>query len=129
MKNVLSIASLSALLSIVLGAFGVHTLKPLLATDMLAVFETGVRYQFYHSLALIAVVLLYQFIEDKKLMIAARLFMAGILLFSGSLYALSLSSISGSPIKILGAVTPFGGACFILGWLWVFLVVRKSKLK
>ena len=117
------------MLSIILGAFGAHALKPLLTTDMLAVFETSVRYQFYHSLALMAVVLLYQLSENKKLILASRLFYAGILLFSGSLYALSLSSIGGNPIRMLGAITPFGGVCFIVGWFFVFLAARTSTFK
>ena len=129
MKNTLSIAALSSMLSIIFGAFGAHALKPLLTADMLAVFETGVRYQFYHSLALIALVLLYQLSENKKLILASRLFYAGILLFSGSLYALSLSSIGGNPIRILGAITPFGGVCFIVGWFFVFRAARTSKFK
>jgi uncharacterized membrane protein YgdD (TMEM256/DUF423 family) len=129
MKNTLSIAALSGMLSIIFGAFGAHALKPLLTADMLAVFETGVRYQFYHSLGLMAVVLLYQLSENKKLILASRLFYAGILLFSGSLYALSLSSIGGNPIRILGAITPFGGVCFILGWFFVFRAARTSKFK
>jgi uncharacterized membrane protein YgdD (TMEM256/DUF423 family) len=129
MKNTLSIAALSGMLSIIFGAFGAHALKPLLTVDMLAVFETGVRYQFYHSLALMAVVLLYQLSENKKLILASRLFYAGILLFSGSLYALPLSSMGGNPIRILGAITPFGGVCFIMGWFFVFRAARTSKFK
>jgi uncharacterized membrane protein YgdD (TMEM256/DUF423 family) len=129
MKNTLSIAALLGMLSIILGAFGAHALKSQLTADMLAVFETGVRYQFYHTLALIVVTILYQLSENKKYILATRMFYAGILLFSGSLYALSLSSIGGSPIRLLGAITPIGGVCFILGWLFVFLAARSSNFK
>ena len=129
MKNTLSIAALLGMLSIIFGAFGAHALKPLLTADMLAVFETGVRYQFYHALALLAVAILYQLSENKKLILASRLFYAGILLFSGSLYALSLSSIGGNPVRLLGAITPFGGVCFILGWFFVFRAARTSTFK
>ena len=129
MKNTLSIAALLGMLSIIFGAFGAHALKPLLTEDMLAVFETGVRYQFYHALALLAVAILYQLSENKKLILASRLFYAGILLFSGSLYALSLSSIGGNPVRLLGAITPFGGVCFILGWFFVFRAARTSTFK
>jgi uncharacterized membrane protein YgdD (TMEM256/DUF423 family) len=104
-------------LAVAAGAFGAHGLKPLLSVEMLAVFETAVRYQLYHALALLlAGLLLEQGAEaDRKrrtlLRLAGRLFLAGILLFSGSLYCLALSG-----IRWLGAITPIGGLCFIAGW-------------
>ncbi|MDD2799667.1 MAG: DUF423 domain-containing protein [Bacteroidales bacterium] len=127
MKNILSIAALSGLLCVVIGAFGAHGLKPVLSPEMLTVFETGVRYQFYHTLALILVALLYQTNQSKWLMRSAYFFLAGIALFSGSLYALTLSSIDGEALRALGAITPFGGVCFIFGWGFLFWGVRKGK--
>lgn len=127
MKNTLSIASISGLFCVVLGAFGAHALKPLLSPQMLAVYETGVRYQFYHSLAIILIVVLYQFNKSKKFKIASYFFFAGIFLFSGSLYLLALTSIHKNPWIWLGPITPLGGLCFILGWIYLFLGARDFK--
>lgn len=124
MKNTLSIASISGLFCVVLGAFGAHALKPLLSPQMLTVYETGVRYQFYHTLAIILIVVLNQFNKSKKLVIASYFFFAGIFLFSGSLYLLALTSIHQSPWTWLGPITPLGGLCFILGWIGLFLGAR-----
>lgn len=94
-----------------LGAFGAHALKSRLSTDMLAVFETGVRYQMYHALALLAVGLLMTRTDGRAIVLAGWSFTAGILLFSGSLYALTLTGIT-----TLGAITPIGGLAFLVGW-------------
>ncbi len=94
-----------------LGAFGAHALKGQLSPEMLAVFETGVRYQMYHALALLATAALMTRSKGRSLPIAGWSFTAGILLFSGSLYALVLTGVT-----ILGAVTPFGGLAFLIGW-------------
>jgi uncharacterized membrane protein YgdD (TMEM256/DUF423 family) len=88
---------------------------------MLAVYETGVRYQFYHTLAIILIVVLYHFNTSKKFVIASCFFFAGILLFSGSLYLLALTSIHQNPWTWLGPITPLGGLCFIIGWVYLFL--------
>ncbi|MEO6221774.1 MAG: DUF423 domain-containing protein [Vicinamibacterales bacterium] len=94
-----------------LGAFGAHALKGQLSPEMLAVFETGVRYQMYHALALLATAALMTRSQGRALLIAGWSFTAGILLFSGSLYALVLTGVT-----MLGAVTPFGGLAFLIGW-------------
>ncbi len=94
-----------------LGAFGAHALKGQLSPEMLAVFETGVRYQMYHALALLATAVLMTRSKGRSLLIAGWSFTAGILLFSGSLYALALTGVT-----MLGAVTPFGGLAFLTGW-------------
>jgi uncharacterized membrane protein YgdD (TMEM256/DUF423 family) len=125
MKSTLSIASISGLICVVLGAFGAHALKPLLSIQMLAVYETGVRYQFYHTLAIILIVVLYQFNKSKNLVIASYFFFAGILLFSGSLYLLALTSIHQNSWTWLGPITPLGGLCFIIGWVYLFLGAKK----
>jgi uncharacterized membrane protein YgdD (TMEM256/DUF423 family) len=130
MKSFLPFAAISGMLCVVLGAFGAHGLKPLLSQDLLAVYETAVRYQFYHTLALIFVSLLYQNNQSKWLIRSGWFFISGILIFSGSLYALSLSGIGNSePLRWLGAITPFGGVCFILGWIFMFLGVKNSGAK
>ena len=99
-------------LGVILGAFGAHTLKARLAPELLATFETGVRYQIYHALALLAVALLYVNRPAKGLLTASGwLFVVGTLLFSGSLYALTLSG-----VRWLGAITPVGGLAFVIGW-------------
>lgn len=128
MKNILSIAALSGMLCVVLGAFGAHGLKPLLSADMLAVYETGVRYQFYHTLALVLVALLYFQHPAKDLLRAAYLFIAGMVLFSGSLYALALVSTVSDGFHWLGAITPLGGTAFIAGWIFLFVASRKLIL-
>ena len=125
MKNTLSIASISGLICVVLGAFGAHALKPLLSPHMLTVYETGVRYQFYHTLAIILIVVLCQFNKSKKLVIASYFFFAGILLFSGSLYLLALTSIHQYPWTWLGPITPLGGLCFIIGWVYLCFGAKK----
>ncbi len=127
MKKTLSIASISGLLCVILGAFGAHGLKPLLTTKMLATFETAVRYQFYHTLALILIVVLYKFSNSKKLVLASYFFIAGILLFSGSLYVLALTSINLNTWTWLGPITPLGGICFIIGWWFLFLSAKDLK--
>lgn len=106
------IGSLSAALGVAAGAFGAHALRDRLAPEMLNVFETGVRYQLIHALALLAVAWAVTHWPGTATTTAGWLFLAGIVLFSGSLYALSLSG-----IPVLGAVTPIGGLAFIGGWL------------
>lgn len=101
----------SAFLSVAAGAFGAHALKARLTPDLLITFETGARYHMYHSLGLIAVGLIAQARPSPLLAGAGWAMVAGILLFSGSLYALALTGIRG-----LGAITPLGGLGFLAGW-------------
>jgi uncharacterized membrane protein YgdD (TMEM256/DUF423 family) len=102
--------AINAFLAIACGAFGAHALKRRLDDERLAVFETGARYHMYHALALIAVSWLAT-TRGAAADTAGALFLAGIVLFSGSLYALALSG-----VRKLGAITPLGGLCFLLGW-------------
>jgi uncharacterized membrane protein YgdD (TMEM256/DUF423 family) len=107
--------ALSGFVAVAAGAFGAHALRDRLSPDMLAVFQTGATYQMYHALALVGVaILLGRFSVNGSpfLTAAGWLFIAGTLLFSGSLYALSLSGVTW-----LGAITPLGGVAFLLGWL------------
>jgi len=114
----LVIASLSGAIAVILGAFGAHGLKHRLDPEQLQAFETGVRYQMFHTLALLAVVWLGSRFQHVSLAFAGYAFVAGMLLFSGSLYLLSCKSLLGiESWKWLGPVTPLGGLCFILGWI------------
>jgi uncharacterized membrane protein YgdD (TMEM256/DUF423 family) len=113
----LALAGLFGALAVGLGAFGSHALRARLPTDMLRTFETGVAYQMYHALALVGVSLLVPRFSSSLLAAAGWLFVIGILLFSGSLYLLVFTK-----SRAFGAITPFGGVAFVLGWLVLFLV-------
>lgn len=111
-KLFLALGALFALAAVAIGAFGAHGLKARLAPEMLAVYRTGVEYHFYHALGLLLVGLAFFALEDSTALRASGWLMAtGIVLFSGSLYALALSG-----QKWLGAVAPLGGSAFILAW-------------
>jgi uncharacterized membrane protein YgdD (TMEM256/DUF423 family) len=112
------IAALSGCLGVALGAFGAHALEARLAPDLLAVFETGVRYQLYHVVGLMAVAWAHRLGGHGATRAAGWLFVAGTVLFSGSLYVLALSG-----VRWLGAITPVGGVAFLAGWVslaWAF---------
>jgi len=110
-KNFLLIGALAGFLGVGLGAFGAHGLRGRLAPEMLAVFETGVRYQVYHALALVALSSVMMRLNGWLVVTAGWCFIAGIVLFSGSLYLLAFTG-----IRALGAVTPLGGLAFLAGW-------------
>ena len=110
-RTFLWVGALAGFTGVALGAFGAHGLRSRLSAEMLAVFETGVRYQMYHSLAILIVARAAARLDGWLIRAAAWLFTAGIVLFSGSLYALALSGIT-----TLGAVTPLGGLAFLAGW-------------
>ena len=121
-KRWISVGAFSAALSVILGAFGAHGLKGYLPPASLKAFETAVQYQFYHSLGLILVGIIIPAAKPSSTLVpVAWLMLAGILLFSGSLYILSLTGIRG-----IGIVTPFGGVAFILAWLLLaFGILRQ----
>jgi len=122
-KLTLQIAALLGAMSVIIGAFGAHGLHNLLIeNDRLAIFEKAVMYQFYHSLALLLVAILMRSNESRYLNWSARLFVLGIFIFSGSLYALSITNCT-----ILGAITPVGGVFFILGWLALFRFANSEQ--
>ena len=104
--------ALSAFVAVAAGAFGAHGLKGRLDADMLTVFETGARYQMYHAFALVAAAWAAERWASAAVTASGWLFIVGTLLFSGSLYALSLSG-----VRWLGAITPLGGVAFLAGWL------------
>jgi uncharacterized membrane protein YgdD (TMEM256/DUF423 family) len=111
-KLFITLASLSGMLAVVLGAFGAHALKARLDAYALGVFETAVQYHFYHSLALLAVgIIALSQPQTTLLKSSGFLFLLGIVVFSGSLYLLSITG-----VRWLGAVTPLGGLAFIGGW-------------
>ena len=109
-----ALGALLALMSVAAGAFGTHALRPRLASDLLAVFETAAKYQMYHALALLLVAVALGKWGGAALVWAGWLFVAGTAVFSGSLYILALTG-----VRWWGAVTPIGGACFLLGWILV----------
>ena len=117
----LALGALSALLSVAAGAFGAHALRERLTPDMLAVFETGARYQMYHALALLAVAWAAGRWPSTAAVAAGWLFVAGTVVFSGSLYLLALTG-----ARKWGAVTPVGGVLFLAGWL-ILLFSRSSS--
>lgn len=119
-RNTLIAGAIFSFLSVAIGAFAAHGLK--LDVYSADVFETGAKYQFYHSLALLIVGTLGLVRGSWIPKAVPALFIAGILIFSGSLYTLAITG-----IKALGAITPIGGVCFLLGWLMLIVSLIKNK--
>jgi len=122
----LRIGALMAALAVILGAFAAHSLKAVLPPEQLLVFETGVRYQFYHSFALLLTGIVYSHYPNKNLRLASTFFLVGIILFSGSLYAMACLSVHGVSLGPIGIITPIGGLFFILGWILFFFGIKKQ---
>lgn len=120
------IGGLLAGLAVVIGAFGAHALKASLTERGVAIWETGVQYQMFHSVALIAVGLLLMLFSTQKLLrLAGFAFLIGTILFSGSLYLIALLKITN-----LGLITPIGGLFFIVGWvLLIFAAIKSTSLR
>lgn len=118
----LLLSGVFGLTGVALGAFAAHALRAQLSAEYLAVFQTGVHYQMIHALALLGVALLCRQVPGRLLVAAGSLFTLGILLFSGSLYLLTLSGIGA-----LGIVTPFGGTAFLGGWLCLILAAWRLR--
>jgi uncharacterized membrane protein YgdD (TMEM256/DUF423 family) len=112
--------SISALIAVAAGAFGAHGLKEKISQDMLNTFDTAARYQMYHAFALLAAGWAYSQWNNNMTTWAGWSFIGGTILFSGSLYVLSLTG-----IKWLGAITPFGGLLFLAGWLLLAISAWK----
>jgi uncharacterized membrane protein YgdD (TMEM256/DUF423 family) len=117
-----ALGALSGFISVAAGAFGAHALRVRLDPGALAVFETGARYQMYHALGLLAVAWAVSRWPGPWAGRAGWLFVAGTLLFSGSLYALALSG-----LRWLGAVAPIGGVAFLAGWICLALAARWAR--
>lgn len=127
-KGFLRTAAILGLLAVALGAFGAHGLKKIVPAEAITTFETGVRYQFYHALALLAAAMLFEKFPVKSMRYAGICFITGIVLFSGSLYALTLLQATNTVgLRGIGAITPFGGLFFIVGWLCLFVGVGKKQ--
>jgi uncharacterized membrane protein YgdD (TMEM256/DUF423 family) len=127
-KGFLRTAAILGLLAVTLGAFGAHGLKKIVPPEAINTFETGVRYQFYHTLALLAIAMLFEKFPLRSIRYAGICFITGIVLFSGSLYALTLLQATNTVgLGGLGAITPIGGLFFIAGWLCLFLGVGKGN--
>ena len=122
-KLLLTLGGINAALVVMLGAFGAHGLKARLSVDMLAVYQTGVHYHLFHALGLLVVGLVATQISDSTyLRWSGWLMLVGIVLFSGSLYVLSVTG-----LRWLGAITPFGGISFIIAWVLFVAAVIKSR--
>lgn len=120
-KTILLVGTALLILAVIFGAFGAHALKEKLSDDMMQVYKTGVEYHFYHALGLILVGILAMNNSSTLINWSACLLFAGVILFSGSLYALAITE-----IKWLGIVTPVGGVSFIIGWALLFLAILKN---
>jgi len=127
-KGFLLVASILGALSVGLGAFGAHGLKKVVPPEIVASFETAVRYQFYHVFALLAVAILFEKFPDRFLKWAGNCFIIGIILFSGSLYLLTVMKATDSVgLTGIGIITPFGGLFFMAGWLLLFFGLLKKR--
>lgn len=127
-KTFLQTGAILGALTVGIGAFAAHGLKDHLNAYALDVFGKGVTYQFYHTLAILLTGILWKSFPNKQIKLAFWFFLAGILLFSGSLYVLAMMvGKGGSPAFPIGAITPFGGLCFIAGWLFLFFGSRKPE--
>ena len=121
-RTFLMIAAISGLLAVMIGAFGAHGLKGRVSEELLVIYHTGVQYHFYHTLALGLVgVLLLHFPQARALVWSGWLFTVGIVIFSGSLYLLTLTG-----TRWLGAITPIGGVAFIGGWLAMVFAIYHN---
>ena len=122
------IAALFGAISVILGAFGAHGLKPHLDTYLMSIYEKGIQYQFYHTIALLLVALLTHKQNNNLLMWSGNCFAIGIILFSGSLYLLATRHLLhlDNFAKILGPFTPIGGTFFIIGWILLFIYFLKN---
>lgn len=127
-KAYLATGALMGALAIALGAFGAHGLKKIVTEDAVQVFQTGVQYQVYHSLALLVTGILFEKFPNRFIQWAGTCFITGIILFSGSLYLLTMfKALETGDLKIYGMITPFGGLFFISGWLLLFIGITKKN--
>ncbi|WP_348625155.1 DUF423 domain-containing protein [Paenibacillus peoriae] len=122
MKILLLLGCIVMFLAVALGAFGAHALKKRLSADMLSIFQTGIQYQIAHGLGLLLLgVLADSLVHSSLIVTAGWVMLVGILLFSGSLYALSISG-----VRKLGAITPLGGLAFLASWVIVIVAIVQG---
>jgi uncharacterized membrane protein YgdD (TMEM256/DUF423 family) len=127
-KPFLSLAALFGVLAVIAGAMLAHQLKQSMPGQALDIYETAVRYQFYHVFALLATGILSEKFPGTLIHRAGNFFIAGILLFSGSLYIISALLTEGKPVpSAVGILTPLGGFAFILGWIFLSIAVWRRK--
>jgi len=127
-RGYIKLGAFIAALSVIFGAFGAHLLKKYLSSDALATFQTGVSYQFYHSLGLLITGILLKRYPNNMIMWSGRLFMLGIIFFSGSLYLLALvEGFKGMDLGAFGLLTPIGGLMFLGGWIALAMGIPNSK--
>jgi uncharacterized membrane protein YgdD (TMEM256/DUF423 family) len=127
-KTFLKVGFFLGALSVVLGAFAAHALKNNITSNAYDIFETAVKYQFYHVFALIITAVLFAEYNKRFITWAGRFFILGIILFSGSLYFLTAIKAMVKPgFNWVGAITPIGGICFVLGWICLFTAVVKKS--
>lgn len=127
-KPALVAAFIFGILGVVIGAFGAHKLKEMMEPDLLSSFETGVRYQFYHAFALAIAGFLFAFFPSAKIQYATWFFIFGILLFSGSIYLLTImKGTQNIGLGKLGLITPIGGLSFIVGWILLLLSLFEKR--
>src|SRR5665811_1982413 len=127
-KNILIKAGILGMIAVVFGAFGAHALKAILSQEHLESFQTGVRYQIIHAVVLLFLFLIIEKYQSKQFIIAANLIFYGVILFSVSIYILTLKNMLGiEMLKFFGPITPIGGALIILGW--IFIIIGAVKLE
>ena len=127
-ERFLKAGALLGALTVIFGAFAAHAIKSRVNAETLSVFETGVRYQMYHVIGIFIVGIVYKDYPFKSMIWAGNLFVIGIILFSGSLYLLTyFKALSSENMNWLGAITPFGGTCFIAGWALILRSFYHTK--
>lgn len=126
-KRIILTAAFFGALAVILGAFGAHGLKSIITSSQLEIWQKGVEYQFYHTFAILYLSTFARY-KNKLIGFSFLFFTLGIVFFSGSLYLLALQDAYHlSFAHILGPITPIGGLCFILGWVFLFLAALKDK--
>ena len=125
-RKITSIAALMGMTAIILGAFGAHALKKMLSVEELNGFETGVRYQMYHTLFLLFLAI-NTLLNEKVKKTVFQLVVFGVIFFSGSIYLLTTKAITGVDFKLIGIATPIGGGLLILAWSILFWNIWKAK--
>lgn len=129
-KSFLVTAAFLGALAVALGAFGAHGLTKYVSPQMLNAYMTGVTYQFYHVFALFVVGILYEKIPTTALAWAGRMFVTGVVLFSGSLYVMTLLQVTQvTGLGFIGIITPIGGVFFIAGWLMLLMSIVRASLR
>ncbi|MBD0830944.1 DUF423 domain-containing protein [Aestuariibaculum sediminum] len=125
-KQLMVVGAVLGVTSVLLGAFGAHGLKTLIPADAINIFETGVRYQMYHALFLMVVGLI-PLMANKSKKIILYLVLAGVILFSGSIYGLATNTLTSFDFKNIGFITPIGGLFLIVSWVYLIVNIIKYK--